>query len=174
MYVGHVGAALAAKRVRRSIALLVLLIATYVPDWVDMGLCLGGVFTPAEMLSHSIPAVAAFALVGFLGYGLWSRDWAAATVVAFVIISHIILDWVTGYKPTWVGGPMIGLQLYEHPFADFAAEGIVIAIGGVLYAQTLPRRRRPWIDVSMMLGALLLMQLAIDLVHLVIKYRPKC
>jgi len=43
MYIGHVGAALAAKRVRRSIGLLVLLVATYPPDWVDAGLCVAGV-----------------------------------------------------------------------------------------------------------------------------------
>ena len=35
MYIGHVGAALAGKRVRRSIGLLVLLVATYTPDWAD-------------------------------------------------------------------------------------------------------------------------------------------
>jgi hypothetical protein len=174
MYIGHVGAALGAKRVRTSIALPVLLIATYTPDWVDTGLCLAGTYNPQGMLSHSIPAVVLFAIVGFAAYAVATRDWRAALVVAAVIASHMFLDWITGYKPTWPGGPMIGLQLYDHPVADFVAEGIVIAIGALVYARTLPPRRRPWIDVSVMLGALILLQLGIDIAHLLMKSLPKC
>ena len=174
MYIGHVGAALAGKRARRSIGLLVLLVATYVPDWVDTGLCLVGSFTPGEMLSHSIPAVLLFALVGFVLYGWRTGDWAGAGVLAAVILSHMFFDWITGDKPTWPGGPTIGLQLYEHPIADFVVEGTVIAIGGILYADTLPPRRSPWIDISIMLGALLAMQLAIDVGHMLLKSLPKC
>src|SRR3954468_20594753 len=159
MYIGHVGAALAGKRVRRSIGLLVLLVASYAPDWVDAGLCLAGAYNPHGMLSHSIPAVALLTMAAFTMYGVATRDWRSAGVVAAVVISHFLLDLITGYKPTWPGGPMIGLQLYERPVADFFAEGVVIAIGAVLYAKTLPPRRRPWIDVSAMIGALLLMQL---------------
>jgi uncharacterized BrkB/YihY/UPF0761 family membrane protein len=69
---------------------------------------------------------------------------------------------------------MIGLVLYDHPAADFIAEGAVIALGGFLYSRTLPPRRRPWIDVSIMLGALLAMQLAIDIGHQLMKSLPKC
>lgn len=174
MYVGHVGAALGAKRLRRSIGLAVLILATYAPDWVDAGLCLARTSNPFEMLSHSIPAVAFLALVAFTGYGLVTRDWNAAAILAAVVASHMFLDWITGYKPTWPGGPMIGLQLYEHPIADFVAEAIVIAIGALLYARTLPTRKRPWVNVSTMLGALLLLQLAIDVAHMTMKTIPKC
>jgi len=173
MYIGHVGAALAAKRVRRSIGLLALLVATYVPDWVDTGLCLAGAYNPQEMLSHSIPAVLLFALIGFAAYGAATRDWPGSLVIAGVIVSHMLLDWITGFKPTWPGGPMIGLMLYEHPIADFVAEGIVIFGGAMLYARTLPPRRRPWVDVSIMLGALLAMQLTIDIAHTIASI-PKC
>jgi hypothetical protein len=174
MYIGHVGAALAGKRVRKSIGLLVLLVATYTPDWVDGGLCLAGAFSSQEMLSHSIPAVLLFAVVGFVAYAAATRDWTGALVVAAVILSHLLLDWITGYKPTWPGGPMIGLELYDHPLADFVAEGIVIFAGAMLYARTLPARRRPWVDVSIMLGVLLALQLSIDIAHLLVKSIPKC
>jgi membrane-bound metal-dependent hydrolase YbcI (DUF457 family) len=174
MYIGHVGAALAGKRARRSIGLIILLVATYVPDWVDTGLCLAGSFTPTEMLSHSIPAVLLFALLAFALYGWKTRDWKGAGVVAAVIISHMFFDWITGDKPTWPGGPMIGLKLYERPIADFVAEGSVIAIGGFLYARTLPPRRRPWLDISLMLGVLLGMQLVIDVARLFLESLPKC
>src|SRR6267143_2400146 len=174
MYIGHVGAALAAKRVRRSIGLLVLLVATYTPDWVDTGLCLAGAYNPEGILSHSIPAVALFAVLGFAAYATATRDWRSALVVAAVTLSHIFLDWITGYKPTWPGGPMIGLHLYDHPMADFIAEAVVIVIGGLLYARTLPPRNRPWNDVSVMLGALLLLQLGLDIARMVLQTMPKC
>src|SRR6266566_6684681 len=133
MYIGHVGAALAAKRVRRIIGLLALLVATYTPDWVDAGLCVAGVYNSREMLSHSIPAVLVFALVGFVAYAVATRDWTGALVIAAVILSHLFLDWITGYKPTWPGGPMIGLPLYDHPLADFFVEGVLIVFGALLY-----------------------------------------
>lgn len=174
MYIGHVGAALAAKRARPSIGLLALLVATYTPDWADAALCLAGVYDPERMVSHTIPAVVLFALAGFALYGLKTRDWTAALLVAGVILSHMLLDWITGYKPLWPGGPTIGLSLYDRPVADFIVEGVVIVIGGVLYRRTLPPRRRPWIDVSIMLGALLALQLGIDIAHMMMKSLPKC
>jgi hypothetical protein len=174
MYIGHVGAALGAKRVRTSIGLLVLLIATYTPDWVDTGLCLAGAYNPEGMLSHSIPAIALFGALGFAAYATATRDWKGAIVVAAVIVSHMFLDWITGYKPTWPGGPMIGLRFYDHPIADFIAEATVIVIGAMLYARTLPPRKRPWIDVSVMLGSLLFLQLAVDVARMLMKTLPKC
>jgi membrane-bound metal-dependent hydrolase YbcI (DUF457 family) len=174
VYIGHVGAALAAKRVRRSIGLLALLLATYAPDWVDAGLCFVGGYSPHEMLSHSIPAVLLFALIGFVAYGAATRDWTGALVIAAVILSHLFLDWITGYKPSWPGGPVIGLMLYDHPTADFVAEGAVIFAGALLYKQTLPPRKTSWVDVSIMLGALLAMQLTIDVAHLVTASLAKC
>jgi hypothetical protein len=149
-------------------------VATYTPDWVDAGLCLTRAYNPEAMLSHSIPAVVLFALVGFALYVLKTRHWTAAVVVAGLILSHTLLDWITGYKPTWPGGPMIGLRLYDYPVADFIAEGLVIAVGAVLYGRTLPLRERPWIDVSVMLGALLALQLAVDIAHLMLTSLPKC
>jgi hypothetical protein len=174
MYIGHVGAALAAKRVRVSVSLLVLLIATYTPDWVDTGLCFAGGYNEGEMLSHSIPAIVVFAVVGFATYALIMRDVMGGLLVGAVITSHILLDWITGIKPTWPGGPTIGLQLYSHPIADFVAEAVVITIGAFIYARTLPPRRRPWLDLSIMLGALLALQLTIDVAHLLFKSLPKC
>ena len=174
MYIGHVGVALAAKRLRLSIGLLVLLVATYAPDWIDSGLCIIGGYDQRQMLSHSIPAVLTFAVAGFLAYTLITRDRVGGALIAAVIISHMMLDWLTGIKPTWPGGPMIGLQLYAHPIADFFAEGIVIAAGAFAYARTLPPRRRPWLDLTIMLGALLALQLSIDVAHLLFKSLPKC
>jgi hypothetical protein len=174
MLIGHVGAALAGKRARRSIGLLVLLVATYVPDWADIGLCLASASNPQGMLTHSIPAVLVFMLVGFAAYAAATRDLTGALVIALVILSHMFFDWITGYKPTWPGGPMVGLELYDHPIADFVVEAIVIVAGALLYGRTLPPRRRPWVDVSIMAGALLSLQLTIDIARVLMKSLPKC
>jgi len=172
VYIGHIGAALAAKRVRVSIGLLPLLVATYAPDLIDTGMCVARRYNP--MLSHSVPAVLALALAGSIWYALVTRDRIGGVIVGAVVVSHMFLDWVTGVKPTWPGGPTIGLHLYDHPMADFAAEGAVIAIGALLYARTLPARQRPWADVAIMLGALLVLQLLIDVAHLLMQNLPKC
>ena len=86
----------------------------------------------------------------------------------------MLLDWITGHKPTWPGGTMIGLNLYARPLVDLVVEGTLIAAGAVLYGQTLPPRQRPWLDVAIMGGALLVLQLGIDIAHLVMKSLPKC
>jgi membrane-bound metal-dependent hydrolase YbcI (DUF457 family) len=174
MYIGHVGAALAGKRARTSIGLLVLLIATYAPDWVDTGLCVANSYNEQAMLSHSIPAVAVLALLGFALYLGATRDRTGAAIVAAVVISHMFFDWITGYKPTWPGGPMIGLRLYGHPLWDFAVEAVVLVIGVALYAPTLPRVRRSWSGAAMMLTVLVLMQLTVDLGRIWMKSLSKC
>lgn len=174
MYIGHVGIALGAKRLRASVGLFALLLATYAPDWVDGGLCLAGLYNPDGVLSHSIPAVVLFALAAFALYGLRTRDWTAAIVIAGVVLSHMLLDWITGWKPTWPGGTMIGLKLYDRPVTDFIVEGLLVVAGALLYARTLPPRVRPWIDVSIMLGALLALQLGIDIAYLMLKSITKC
>lgn len=174
MYIGHVGAALAGRWPRATVGMLALLVATYAPDWIDTALCFGGAYDTGEMLSHSIPAILFIAVAGFVAYALVTRDRAGAAVIAGVVVSHMVFDWITGWKPTWPGGPMIGLQLYSSPIADFVVEGAVITAGALIYARTLPLRRRPWLAPSIMLGALLALQLGIDGARLLVKSLPKC
>lgn len=174
MYLGHVGIALAAKGVRRDLALLVLLVATYAPDWVDAGLCVMGAYDRNGMFSHSFPAVALLGVIAVAAYHLHTRDLVGSLIVAGVVLSHTLLDLITGYKPTWPGGPMIGFGLYRHPVADLVVESVVIVIGVVLYRRTLPPRSRPWIDVAIMLVALLAMQTAITMIRALTVSLPKC
>ena len=89
------GAALAGKRARTGVGLLALLIATYAPDWVDTGLCLTNSYNEQGMYSHSIPAVVVLAMLGFIVYFISTRDGVGATVVAGVVVSHMLLDWIT-------------------------------------------------------------------------------
>lgn len=174
MYLGHVGIALAVKGVRRDIAFLILLVATYASDWIDSGLCLAGAYDPLGMVSHSLPAVALLSAIAVTAYAVRTRDLAGGLIVAGVVVSHVLLDLVTGYKPTWPGGPVLGLGLYSHPVKDFVLESLIIVAGVGLYARSLPARSRPWIDVAVMAGALILMQGAVTLVRALTVALPKC
>ena len=174
MYLGHVGVALGAKGVRRDLPLLALLIATYAPDWIDGGLCVLGAYDPRGMLSHSFPAIAVVVAAVLTTSRLRKRDMAGALVVCAVVVSHMGLDWITGYKPTWPGGPMIGLRLYSQPVPNLVLETVVILIGVALYRSSLPSRARPWIDLATMAGVLIAMQAIITIARALTVSLPKC
>ena len=161
MYGGHVGIALAGKGYRSTVPLWVLLIATQLPDWADAAACYAGASSPpSEILSHSLPAVAVLATVFALFYYVAARDVAASALAGAIVVSHMIADYVTGLKPTWPGGPFIGLEVYRHPALDFGIESIVIIVGWMIYRRSLPVDRRDSSPVRVMLFCLLLLQLA--------------
>src|SRR6266496_6748942 len=161
MYGGHIGIALAGKGYRSTMPLWVLLIATQLPDWADAAVCSAGAASPpSEMLSHSLPAVAVLATVVALLYYAAVRDIAGSALAGTIVVSHMIADYVTGLKPTWPSGPLIGLELYRHPAVDFGIEAAVIVIGWMIYRQSLPAARRNSSPVTVMLFSLLLLQLA--------------
>lgn len=161
MYGGHVGIALAGKGYRAAVPLWLLLLATQLPDWADAAVCAAGVASPpSEMLSHSLPAVAVLAAaLALLSFAV-ARDFASAALVAAIVVSHAVADYATGLKPTWPGGPYIGLQLYQHPALDFVVEGAVIVIGWVIYRRGLPEDGRSANPANLLLFCLLLLQLA--------------
>ncbi len=126
------------------------------------------------MLTHSIPAVAVLAaLAGFAWY-LVSRDARGMLLVFAVVATHAFGDYYTGIKPTWLGGPMIGLQLYRQPMLDFALEATVILIGWFFYRRSFPPEKRSSRDVVMVLAVLILIQLAADVVFLTTPGLKKC
>jgi membrane-bound metal-dependent hydrolase YbcI (DUF457 family) len=161
VYGGHVGIALAGKGLLPAIPLWVLLVATQLPDWTDAAVCVAGIASPQSgILSHSIPAIAVLGgALALLYYGA-SRDSAGAGLVGLTLVSHAFADYATGLKPTWPGGPVIGLELYRQPAIDFVLEAVVIAVGWVIYRRSLAESRRKSSPVVLMLIALLLLQLA--------------
>jgi membrane-bound metal-dependent hydrolase YbcI (DUF457 family) len=145
-----------------------------------------GKYNDQQLLSHSIPAVLLFALIAFVLYAVLTRDLKGALIIGAVIVSHMILDWITGYKPTWPGGPTVGLRLYDYPLADFVIEAVVIAAGAALYARTLPSRsgvevptaiggtKSRWSYAAIMFAALVALQLAVDFGHIIMRHVGKC
>lgn len=175
MYAGHAGVALGAHGIRKSIPLWFLIIASQLPDWADAAWCMAGVRPlPTGILSHSIPAVSALAIIAAIFYVVWLRDPAGMLLVFIVVLSHAAGDYLTGIKPTWTGGPMIGLMLYQRPAIDFLLESSVIVIGWLLYRRSLPPERRSTEPAFTLLGALLLIQAGADVILSLTQGLKKC
>jgi membrane-bound metal-dependent hydrolase YbcI (DUF457 family) len=173
VYVGHVGAALGGKRLAPAAAMGSLVFAAYLPDWVDAALCLSGRYHDVQMFSHSVPAALVLALLA-AATQFRRADARTAAVIAAVVLSHILLDYLTGIKPTWPGGPVIGLQIYRYPVLDFAIEAAVIITGWMFYRKTLPATTGRWNGSHLMLAVLLSMQLAVDAARLLFPSVNKC
>lgn len=173
MYVGHLGFALAGKGVRRDAPLWLLVLAAQGCDWLQVVACTQNPDTSA-MWSHSIVAVTslvvAFAAAGYL----LTRSGAVALLGGVVALSHIAADYVTGMKPTWPGGPTVGLDLYAHPAADFLVESVVVIAGWLFYRRSLPLEARSrwltWVLVVLLVGG----QLVGVAQHLIFAPTPKC
>ena len=126
------------------------------------------------LYSHSLPAIGVLAVIGAITYCFMVRDAAGMLLVAAVVASHAVGDFFTGIKPTWPGGPMIGLELYHHPVADFAIEALVLVAGWLLYRKSLPEDRRSSLPAFTVLGALLAIQAGADIFLSFTKGLRKC
>ena len=175
MYAGHIGIALGAHGIRRGAPLWFLIIASQLPDWADAGFCLVGVRPAVQgILSHSLPAALILALFAAIVYAIINRDAGGMLLVAAVVLSHVATDYLTGLKPTWTGGPMIGLMLYKKPLIDFVLESGVIFAGWMLYRRSLAPERRSAEPVYTLLAAMLLIQAGADIVLIFAEGMRKC
>ena len=145
--------------------LTALVAATYGPDVIEITLLalLRWAYVPAVFGSHSMPAVALGAAVVAAAYWMWRRDAAGAALLAATYTSHWAADLFTGRaKPTWGGGPTLGLSLYDHPALDFAVEsGLLLAAWLFLWPARERRRTGPAMRVAGPV-ALLLVQLVFN------------
>src|SRR5207249_3682606 len=72
-------------------------------------------------------------------YRLFARGPAAdAVVIALLWMSHWPADVLTGIKPTWPGGPEVGLDLYTYTAFDVVLESGLVAVCSVPYLRSLP------------------------------------
>ena len=140
MYVGHaaIAALLKGKRPRIPIALLVPI--AFAPDWIDSFSHV--VHRPGAIVSHSLVSVVIGATLCWLLYWLWSRDAGDALVVWLAYASHWPADYITGVKPTWPTGPMVGLGMYSRPGWDLLVECVLVVICWLFYRKSLPAESR--------------------------------
>ncbi len=154
MFLGHVAAGLAAKRVAPKASLVWLLAAPTLADllWPVL-LALGleevriapGITAASPLdfvhypISHSLLLLAVYGaiLAGF--YFAVRNDRAGAAAVGLLVVSHWILDWIS-HRPdlplTPWPGPKEGLGLWNSVPATLLVEGAMFAVGIQLYART--------------------------------------
>ena len=160
MYVGHAAIAALLKGKRPRVPIVLLVPIAFAPDWIDSFSHV--VHHPNVIVSHSLVSVAIGATLCGLLYGFWSRSTADGLVVWLAYVSHWFADLVTGIKPTWVRGPMLGLGLYAHPVWDFVIESVLVVACWLVYRRSLPvPARRRSIGLLIPLG-LIAMQIVFE------------
>ncbi len=147
------------------------MVAAYLPDWADAALCTARPAL-APMFSHSIPAALVLALVAAALTFMLAHDARAAWIAAGLVLSHVLLDYFTGIKPTWPNGPSIGLGLYRNPALDLLMEWTVLVAGWLLYRRTIPLSGKR--TAAIMLAALLMLQAGIDVAKMLLPSVSKC
>jgi membrane-bound metal-dependent hydrolase YbcI (DUF457 family) len=145
MLVGHLAAALGAKKVQPEVPLGVAVAAAFALDLAWPVLLLTGAevvrVNPGDTAftnlafdsypwSHSLALVVLWsALAAVLGR-LALSSWRSGFVVGALVLSHWVLDWVTHRPdlPLWPGGPTVGLGLWE------SIPGTIVVEAGLLVA----------------------------------------
>ena len=136
MFAGHAALALLAKARRPRISIAVLVPVAFAPDWIKLVSESRGNWNTEN--SHSLVSVILGSTLVAVIYYAATRVTADAVVVWLVYASHWPADFITGIKPTWPGGPMVGLLLYAHPVADVVLESVLVVICWIVYRRSLP------------------------------------
>ena len=140
MIIGHMGVALAARVHERTVPFSVLLAASFAPDLLRLALLGGGVGrADANLYSHALPWSLVLVVVSWATSWLVWRKASSAMVMALLVASHIALDFVSGRKELWQGGPS-GLNLGDLQQYEFALEGAILCLGWILLRRAEPRR----------------------------------
>lgn len=150
MFVGHLAAALAAKRVEPRVPLGIAVAAAFGLDLLWPVLLLLGVesvrvqpgdtaFTNLAFVSypwsHSLATVAAWSVLATLTARTVYGSSRVAAVLGTLVLSHWVLDFLTHRPdlPLWPGGPVAGLGLWNSIAGTIAVEGGLLAAGLWLY-----------------------------------------
>lgn len=152
MFIGHLAAALAAKRIEPEIPLVATATAAFALDLVWPILLLAGVevvrvdpgntaFTHLAFESypwtHSLATVLMWSAVGAAVSGAAFRSWRIGAVIGALVLSHWVLDWVTHRPdlPLWPNGPVTGLGLWNSVPGTILVEGGLMVLATWLYVR---------------------------------------
>jgi len=151
MFVGHLALGFAAKRVTPRVSLAVLLTASQVADvlWpVFLALGLEQVridpgntaFTPLDFVrypwSHSLVMLVVWGIVfGAIYRMATGHDGRVFIVLAALVVSHWLLDWITHRPdmPIYPGGATYGLGMWNSVVVTMIVEGAMFAAGLWIY-----------------------------------------
>ena len=175
MYGGHIALGISARRWAPIVPLWVLVVTSQVPDWMDVAVCTTHPETSSPaMLSHSFIAIALMAATGTLIGRFVYGSWYIGKILGLLVLSHLAGDLITGVKPTWPGGPVIGLRLYSRPLLDFLLESLLIFWSWWMYRSTFRPVARDTLAMRAMLLGLLALQAAADIAFVVVPRISKC
>ena len=153
MFIGHFALGLAAKRAAPRTSLGTLFVAPTLADLLwPVFLLLGWehahvvpgpnpfltLWLDDYPISHSLLTLAVWGAL--FGYVYWRRrgDKRAALVLALLVVSHWVLDFITHRpdEPLYPGGPELGLGLWNWPVATVVVETLMLLAGVVIYLRT--------------------------------------
>lgn len=171
MFIGHVALGLAAKRAAPRLSLALLIAAAQFADMLWPILIFAGIeevrilpgitkLTPLDFVSypwsHSLVMLIAWGLL--LGWIVRRRDPRALPVVAALVVSHWVLDFITHRPdmPLYPGGPKFGLGLWNSLGGTLAVELPLFLAGTAIYFRTTRARDNIGTAATFILLALLL------------------
>lgn len=169
MYVGHAAVALALKSRDPRVAIVPLTLACFGPDWLELVLMLPAKREGMAVYTHSIPAVLIGGAIAAALYAAFRRPGWPMILVGWLL--HWPADLITGHKPLLFGTPLVGLDLYNVPLADFVLESVAIVIGCAYYARRFAPRGELRRIVYLLGATLILLQGAVDVALWVLRPR---
>jgi len=152
LFLGHFAAGLAAKKLTPYTSLGTLLLSAQLLDLIWPSLLMSGIetvriapgvtaVTPLDFVhypwSHSLTMAAVWALL-FAGLYTFIRRYPRGGMVLLaLVLSHWVLDLVT-HRPDLpllpIGGPLVGLGLWNWRWATVAVEALMFGLGLYVYA----------------------------------------
>ena len=134
------------------------------PDLADFVLPQGNQCrTACGMYTHAFPAILVLAAtMTALAWSIWHRR-ATALLAGTMVVMHVVFDFLTGYKPFWLGGAATGLDLYRFQAIDFMLESTMMTVGWVILRRSPSAPRLAVHPVT--LGMLIALQAAFDSWH---------
>jgi hypothetical protein len=150
MFIGHFAVSFAAKRVAPNVSLAVLVAAAQLADLLWPAFLMFGIehvlidpgntaFTPLDFVSypysHSLALLTAWGVAFGLVYVAATGRRSAWPVLAALVISHWVLDWITHGPdmPVYPGGPTSGLGLWNSVAATIVVELAMLIAGVMIY-----------------------------------------
>jgi FtsH-binding integral membrane protein len=178
VFLGHFAVAFAVKRAVPRVNLATLFAAAQLPDLIWPMLVAVGVeqvaiapgntaFTPLDFVSypwsHSLLLVAIWGAALAAIHFVRARNPVAAAVLAFLALSHWVLDFITHRPdlPLYPGGSRYGLTLWRSVPLTMLVELAIFVAGTWLYAQaTRPRDGRGQYAFISLVGVLIVAYVA--------------
>jgi len=153
MFIGHFALGFAAKPAVPRVSLAMLTLAALFADVLWPILVLAGVeqvridpgntaFTPLEFVSypwsHSLLLLAVWGVCLGAAYRIIFGGRRTVVVLALLVISHWVLDWITHAPdmPLYPGGPKEGLSLWNSIPLTMVVETLMFAAGLYVYTRT--------------------------------------